>query len=214
MKFTHLIFDLDGTLVDSVVEIHAAAAAICHQHGLKSPDLAYIKRMTGSPPRLFFEDHGCSSEDTESLVREFRQHLAEHAGHPDRVFAASKPLLVALNQQGVRTSVATTKPTQLAATLLQRYGLAELLQHIQGTDPPMQHKPHPDILLACIAQQPTAKAMMVGDTIFDVEAAHRAGIASVAVCSGAHSAEELAGAKPTHLAQTLQDLFDILELKP
>ena len=55
---------------------------------------------------------------------------------------------------------------------------------------------------------------MVGDTIFDVGAAHNAGIDSIAVCSGAHSQEQLAKAKPTFLLASLQEIPGILELLP
>ena len=53
---------------------------------------------------------------------------------------------------------------------------------------------------------------MVGDTIFDVEAAHNAGIDSIAVSTGAHSEERLAGAQPTFLFRSLDEILDILEL--
>lgn len=214
MSYSHIIFDLDGTLVDSVVEIHASAAATCERHGLQQPELAYIQRMTGSPPRLFFIDHGCQDDQVDLLVEEFRQHLGEHAGHPDRVFPGSLPLLMALKDRGIRTSIATTKPTQLAASLLERYGLSPWLDHIQGTDPPLRHKPHPDIILACMNQAPDHQVLMVGDTIFDVQAAQNAEISAAAVCSGAHTREQLQQAAPNHLVDSLTDLFAILELRP
>jgi phosphoglycolate phosphatase len=212
MKYEHIIFDLDGTLVDSASEIHEAAVAVCRDHGLSIPSLDYIRTMTGSPPRLFFLDHGCSEEDVEARVVEFRAHLADHAGDPGCVFPSVLPVLEHLHQHSIRISLATTKPSTLAASLLERYGLAPYFSHVQGTDPPLQHKPNPDILHACMQKVDCAAVAMVGDTIFDVEAAHNAGIDSIAVCSGAHSPERLAEARPTFLVASMREVTDILLL--
>lgn len=212
MKYSHIIFDLDGTLVDSASEIHEAAVGVCRKHALSIPSLDYIRTMTGSPPRLFFLDHGCSEADTEARVAEFRAHLANHAGDPACVFPDVIPVLEHLHRHSIRISLATTKPSALAASLLERYGLSPYFSHVQGTDPPLQHKPKPDILEACMRQLKGSEVAMVGDTIFDVEAAHNAGIDSIAVCSGAHSPERLAEARPTFLFASLQEITGILEL--
>jgi phosphoglycolate phosphatase len=212
MNYSHFIFDLDGTLVDSASEIHEAAVVVCVENGLSIPSLEYIRTMTGSPPRLFFLDHGCNEAEVEVRVAEFRAHLAAHAGDPSCVFPAVIPVLEHLHQNSIRISLATTKPSALAASLLERYGLAPYFSHIQGTDPPLQHKPNPDILHACMQLADASAVVMVGDTIFDVEAAHNAGIDSIAVCSGAHSPERLAEARPTFLFASLQEIPGILEL--
>lgn len=211
MKYAHVIFDLDGTLVDSASEIHEAAAAVCSTYGLSIPSLDYIRTMTGSPPRLFFMDHGCSEAEVDIRVAEFRAYLAVHAGNPGCVFPGVIPLLKHLHQHEVRISLATTKPSELAATLLERYGLAPFFSHVQGTDPPLRHKPHPDILHACIRSVEAAPVVMVGDTIFDVEAASNAGMDSIAVSTGAHSTDQLAGARPTFLCTSLAEIPGLLE---
>jgi phosphoglycolate phosphatase len=213
MKYSHIIFDLDGTLVDSASEIHEAAVVVCQEQGLSIPSLEYIRRMTGSPPRFFFLDHGCKDDDVEARVSEFRAHLAAHAGHPSCVFPSVIPVFEHLRRNAIQVSLATTKPTALAASLLVRYGLSQYFSHVQGTDPPMQHKPNPGILYACMQNVGSNAVAMVGDTIFDVEAAHNAGIDSIAICSGAHSREQLAEARPTFLFNSLQELPGVLNLR-
>jgi phosphoglycolate phosphatase len=212
MKYSHIIFDLDGTLVDSSAEIHEAATAVCEANGLSIPSLDYIRTMTGSPPRLFFLDHGCGETEVEDRVAEFRAYLAAHAGDPACVFPDVIPVLAQLQQHDIRVSLATTKPSGLATSLLDRYGLAQFFSHVQGTDPPLQHKPSPDILHACMQLADASAVAMVGDTIFDVEAAHNAGIDSIAVCSGAHSPQRLGKARPTFLFAKLEEITEILEL--
>ena len=102
MKYAHLIFDLDGTLVDSATEIHDAAVAVCSEHGLSVPSLDYIRTMTGTPPRQFFLDHGCDEVQVDARVVEFRAHLADNAGDPDCVFSAVLPVFEQLQEHSIR----------------------------------------------------------------------------------------------------------------
>lgn len=212
MRYAHFIFDLDGTLVDSAAEIHEAAIAVCRTYGFSIPSLDYIRTMTGSPPSLFFLDHGCSEEDVDVRVTEFRAYLAAHAGDPGCVFPGVIPLLEHLQQHEIRISLATTKPSELAGSLLERYGLAHFFSHVQGTDRPLRHKPYPDILHACMQKVESGPVVMVGDTIFDVEAATNAGIDSIAVSTGAQSPDQLAAARPTFLCASLAEITGLLEL--
>lgn len=212
MKYSHVIFDLDGTLVDSAPEIHEAAVAVCSAHGLSIPSLAYIREMTGSPPRLFFLEHGCGEADVELRVAEFRANLALNAGDPRCVFPSVVPVLEQLQKYSIWMSLATTKPSDLAMSLLARYGLLSFFAHVQGTDQPLQHKPHPDILYACMENISDGPVVMVGDTTFDVEAAHNAGIDSIAISTGAHSRQRLAGAHPTFLCVSMEEVPALLEL--
>jgi phosphoglycolate phosphatase-like HAD superfamily hydrolase len=207
MKYQHIIFDLDGTLVDSASEIHEAAAHVCREQGLEQPSLRYIREKTGSPPVQFFLDHGCNPADAEQLVASFRQRLADHAGDPECVYPGVLIVLNRINQLGARVSLATTKPTALAALLLERYGLLPYFSHVQGTDPPLKHKPHPDILLACLSHDPALAAVMVGDTVFDMEAASRAGIDAIGISIGAHGRDRLSEAKPAFIIDQMIDLL-------
>ena len=213
MVYQHIIFDLDGTLVDSASEIHEAVAFVCAEHGLRIPTQEYIHRKTGSPPIEFFLDHGCELVQAKLLVLIFRQRLAEHAGNPDCVYEGVTQVLADLHQRGKRLSLATTKPSQLAILLLKRYGLASFFAHIQGTDPPLKHKPNPDIIEACISHAPDLKAIMVGDTCFDIEAATQAGIDSVGITLGAHGKEKLSQSEPTFIIERMNELMPLLGME-
>jgi HAD superfamily hydrolase (TIGR01549 family) len=209
-RYQHFIFDLDGTLVDSASEIHEAASFICNKYGLSLPSLAYIRTKTGSPPGEFFLDHGCEPSQAQSLVAEFRQHLADYAGNPASVYPDVHDVLLQLSRAGRRISLATTKPTKLATILLDRYGLLSFFSHVQGTDPPLKHKPNPDIVLACIALAPSLSSVMVGDTTFDLEAAERAGIDSIGVGVGAHGLERLRESDPSFLINHMSELLAVV----
>ena len=136
--------------------------------------------MSGSPPSLFL-DHGCMDGDVQSSLTSFA--LIWPLMPVTRLrFRPVVPLLSRLKQHSIRISLATTKPTSLAATLLVRYDLARFSR--SGTDL-QQHKPRPDILNACLHKARSGSAVMVGDTVFD-GSARNAAIDSIAVCTGAH----------------------------
>jgi len=213
MVYQHIIFDLDGTLVDSASEIHESAAYVCAEHGLQVPSQEYIRRATGSPPVQFFLDHGCEPVQAEALVTIFRQRLAERAGSPDCVYGDVPNVLALACQHGMRVSLATTKPSKLASLLLTRYGLSPFFAHVQGTDPPLRHKPHPDIIQACMSHAPDLKAVMVGDTSFDIEAATLAGIDSVGITVGAHGMEKLVQSEPSFIINRMNELLPVLGIE-
>lgn len=213
MNYQHIIFDLDGTLVDSSTEIHEAAMLVCRDHKLDIPTQDYIREKTGSPPTQFFLDHGCHPADAESMVAKFRQHLADNAGNPECVVADVPSVLSRLRDAELRISLATTKPTKLASLLLQRYGLLTYFSHVQGTDPPLKHKPHPDIILKCVSYAPDLTAAMVGDTTFDIDAAHQAGIVSVGYGKGAHGGDRLLGACPSYMINSMSELLGVLGIQ-
>ena len=89
MKYSHVIFDLDGTLVDSASEIHEAAAEVCREHELIIPSLDYIRSMSGSPPSLFFLTMVVWIVMCKSSLIQFRSYLAAHAGDPRLRFRPS-----------------------------------------------------------------------------------------------------------------------------
>ena len=211
MKYNHFIFDLDGTLVNSASEIYNSVKHICSENNLTIPDQEYIKKMTGSPPSEFFIDHGCRKEDTTRLVKEFRDHLKVHAGDQKNIFPGVIDLLQYISNNNYRISLATTKPTELAKTLLNRYGISKYFDHIQGTDSGLKHKPSPDIINICLEKAKKGKAVMIGDTIYDIKAANNAGIESIAITHGAHSEFELRNERPSCIVNNIRSLHEYLE---
>lgn len=200
MAYRHAIFDLDGTLVDSAKEIHDAACYVCEEFRLVSPSFEYIKSTTGQHPSKFFSDHGAKGENLlQDCVQRFRAHLLSNAGDPSLVLPGVVSLLEELARQNVFVSCATTKPTALAETLIGRYCLRQYFAHVQGTDVPMRSKPAPDVVLACLEKGHGLSALMVGDTVLDIQAARAAEIDSAAVATGADTLETLSEAGPTYL---------------
>ena len=212
---TSVIFDLDGTLVDSRSDIIAAFSHGLGAVGLSDEAVAafqpQIRQLIGSPLREMYEQALVGGDDAqvEAACEAYRAHYFEHCTDRTRPFPGVVECLERLD--GIPLAVATTKKTFMAVKLLTDLGLDDRFALIQGTDdiPP---KPDPTLLLKVIETLGLDRsgAWMVGDTVHDIEAANRAEIRSCAVTTGATPKATLSHAKPTLIVDNLLDLSRFL----
>ena len=184
-----VVFDLDGTLIDSEKAI-CAAASLAFRDVDVGVDEAAVADHLGAP---LDELYAFFVGDTDHQRRSHfvSRYIHHHDEHPDR---DPPPLpgvtsgLSGLRALGLPLAVATTKPTSRAAQQLKACGLFTHFLHVQGTDPPMRPKPAKDVVVAALAALniPAHRAMMVGDTARDVGAARNAGTKAVVVAYGPH----------------------------
>jgi len=210
-----LLLDLDGTLVDSAVDLLAAEEAGLRALGLPSPGPAWLRARLGGPLSELLADalgRTPAAAERRDFARAFRRHYYG-AGYPN-----SQPLEgveASLRRLGQRhwLSVATAKPTPAAASLLRHCGLDVLLHHVQGTNPGTPAKPDPAILLAVQRRfgLPRAACVMVGDTPRDVQAGRAAGFRTVGLLpADAPAQQALRAASPDGLIGQFAELEQVL----
>jgi phosphoglycolate phosphatase len=180
-----VVFDLDGTLVDSTPDIAAAVNATLVEAGLSPLAAGRIRSFTGFGAaelirRAFAAAGGTAGPDAT------RRYLARYADHPaDRttLFQDAEATLRALRARGVKVAVCTNKETELSRTVLRALGVEDAVDAIVGADDAPRPKPHPEHLLAALAAVGAApeEAVYVGDNDVDVEAAAAAGVPCVLV---------------------------------
>jgi len=207
-----LIFDLDGTLVDSFADIRAAVIQAFTAIGRAAEgDLLTLCRRgiglerfyegaTGRPP---------VGDEFERFVTVYRASY-ETRGAP---FPRVRETLAELRRRlprSVRFAVATAKRTDVARRVVESTGLAEWFDFVRGSDG-LPHKPDPAVLHDIAAQTASSldRAVLVGDTDRDVLAARAAGCASVAVTYGGWSRDELVAIAPDHLIDRFDELLDL-----
>jgi len=204
-----IVFDLDGTLVDSLADILASFLAVFATVDLPAPDEAAVRRTLGQPLEAMFGAFA-PAQRVGRLCDAYRAHYADHMVDRSRPFPGVPELLADLRERGFLSVVASTKRTLTARRLVEATGLAPWLDHVQGTDA-APYKPAPDVVLRALDVVGGRGAWMVGDSASDIEAGRAAGLRTYAVTWGTHAAERLAEARPDALEPDLARLPALLD---
>jgi len=213
MIFPTVVFDLDGTLIDSAPDLIAALNVIFGREGL--PPVAYeaARNLVGGGARAMIE-RGLAAErrklataEVDRLVRDFIDEYAAHIADRSQPFPGVEGALEALAAGGCRLAVCTNKLERLAVRLLDALALAGRFAAICGGDTFGLQKPDPELLRRTIARAGgrCSCAVMVGDSITDIATARAAGVPIVAVDYG-YTETPVAELGPDRVVSRLRDL--------
>ncbi len=216
-----LLFDLDGTLVESVPQLHLAVDAALLGCGLPGVTLEQVKQWIGNGAdillrRAIQRRYDLQGEMDEALVTRVRQKFDErYLAGLDRDFTLFPGVLATLQRlrsAGYRMAVVTNKPHPFVAPLLQEAGLMPLFDQLLGGDLLPQRKPDPTPLLhVCQTQQVAPeRSVMVGDSKNDVLAAMAAGMPVIGLTYGYNHGEPIAVSKPDWVMDHFCQLGDLL----
>ncbi len=211
------IFDCDGTLSDGQAAVCNAMVAAFATQALPAPDLHLVRRMVGLslPQAMRHLAPDQSSETQGQLVEAYKQAFraarADGSLH-EPLFPGMADLVRALHADGWALAVATGKSDRGLASTLAVNGLAELFSSLQTAD---RHpsKPDPSMLEACLAEtlvEPEL-AVVIGDTIYDMEMAQAGGVAALGVAWGYHEPDELLAAGARAVARDASELLRLLQ---
>ena len=184
-----VLFDLDGTLVDSAPDLGGAANELLRRHGRPERGLDEFRPMAGSGARgMLRVGFGIQPSDPayEPLRAAFIELYAQRLLHTTRVFEEVAPMLDALDGAGVRWGIVTNKAMRLAEPIVQGLGLSARAAVLIGGDTTPHAKPHPAPLLEAARRmgQEATHCAYVGDDLRDMQAGRAAGMATVAAAWG------------------------------
>lgn len=216
MRYTHVFFDLDGTLFDTGEGVKHAFQHALRELGRTPPDEAQLDFIMGPPLYWSFHDRcGLTEEATLRGIELFRAYYSKTGLWECRVFDGIPGLLERLKAAGVRLGVVTGKPEDFAEALLGHFGLRSSFDFVCGTS----HTEHETSKLQLL-QRAFAKAglegdarrgaLMVGDRCYDIDGAREAGIDSLGVEYGFGTREELTEHGAVLLAATPADAGRLL----
>ena len=188
-RIAAVLFDLDGTLVDSAPDLAGAANELRAAHGLPALDFALLRPMVGSGARgMLHAAFGIRpGEDRFDALREdFLGRYEARILRETRVFASVEPVLDALDRQSLRWGIVTNKIERYAAPLVEGLGLHRRSAVLISGDTTPHAKPHPAPLLEAARRLGVAprQCLYVGDDRRDVEAGRAAGMAVLAAAWG------------------------------
>lgn len=204
-----VVFDWDGTLIDSIGAILACTYAMLDELGLPHIDrdrmLALIGASLGSSVDALAP--GASDEVRARVVETYRRLWFDEYHRRPTLIEGAKGALDELAESGALLGVATAKSRRGLATDLERVGLAKSF-HASRTADETLPKPSPNMLLEILDELGVRSrhALMVGDSIHDIEMAHNAGVPVVAVSSGSQPEETLRAADPLDCLTSVAEL--------
>jgi phosphoglycolate phosphatase len=187
-----IVFDLDGTLVDTAPDLVRALNETLDLEGLPHAPLAQVRRMVGQGARHLItratERAGAlySADRLDQLTKAFIEFYRADIARHSRPFPGVEAAMDALAALGAKFAVCTNKRTDLSQALLERLDLSSRFSAVVGADAVAQKKPHPEHFRASVTRAGgvVRRAVMVGDTAADVGAARGAGAPVVLVRFG------------------------------
>ena len=187
-RFSAVVFDLDGTLVDSAPDLCGVVNQMLKRHGRVELDIEQIRRMVGDGAAKLIERGfaaGGLPAPRPDLTKEFRALYEARIADETRPFPGVVPTLERFKAAGLRLGVCTNKTTHLSRRLLDELDMTRFFTSIVGGEGPTR-KPDPQHLRAVIGELAAAESttLMVGDSRNDVAAAKAAGVEVVAVSFG------------------------------
>ena len=205
-RFPVYLFDVDGTLLDSAVDICGAVQQVIDWNGGGTQDFEYLKSYIGHHLVDLFQEvfPACDAARIDALVEQYRTFYRARGHKLTKVYPGALEGLAAL---AGRKSTATTKGTPTTRLVLEQFGLIRYFDHVQGTDG-FPSKPAPDVILAALEalHARPEDCLMVGDSTADLEAGRRAGVRTCAVRYGYGKVEALARLAPDYWIGDLRDL--------
>lgn len=211
MTFYALV-DLDGTITDPKPGIIASYRYALKAMGLNVPPPDELLWVIGPPLRHSFPQLGVPPARVEEALEHYRRHYQAGAMFDAPVYDGIPDFFDSLKSEGICIVLATSKPHVLARPILEHFALDHHFHAIHGAELDGRNDDKGDLLAHIIAEVGVdpARAVMIGDRLFDVKAAQRHNIPSIGVLWGYGGNKELTEAGATHLCEAPSELIGIV----
>lgn len=207
-----VLFDLDGTLLDSSRAITDAIKNVLEARGI-SCDLVKVAEMISEPLENIFAvlAPNLSAEEVWKLVLEYRRYYIVHHLERTAILPSTRMLLQRLKVRGYKLGIITGKYREPVVDALDHFGISEFFDVVVTGYEVKNHKPAPDIVFEAANRLGVSpeECVVVGDSPIDIEAGKRAGSLAVALLSNTHSRAQLESAKPTVIVKNLEAILRI-----
>ena len=211
MENKTILFDLDGTLTDSGEGITKCAELALRHFGLPIPPQDRMRTFVGPPLRETFMKFGVKEEDVEEAIRVYRSRYTTVGKFENFPYPGIREMLEKLRGDGHRLFVATSKPEDMSIEILEKFNLAHFFEIIAGATRE-KGRDSKEAVIAYLLGQPgdVGKAIMVGDTAYDVRGAAVHAIPTIGVAWGYGEISDMVDAGAAAIASDPQNLYDLL----
>ena len=212
MKYRAVLFDMDGTLLDTLSDMHDAVNHILAENGWETRSREEVRAFVGNGARKLMEraiPETLAPQRFEAVLADYKDWYQAHNCVRTQPYPGISSMLAALEARGVKTAVVSNKPDATTKALAARFfpGMPALGQR-EGVEP----KPSPALVMQALAElgADPADAVYVGDSEVDVATARNAGLPLVAVSWGFRGRERLAAAGAEVIVDTAAELLEKL----
>lgn len=218
MKYDYLLFDLDGTLVDTLRGVVISAQYALKKYGIYR-SLDELKPFLGPPLRFSFMSFaGLTEEQAVEAIGYYREKYNQIALDESKLFDGIPELLELLLRHGYRLGVATSKYEEYAGIMLSYFGIADKFEYITGSNLDESISTKDQVIEEALHRfgisSTRRKALMVGDMKYDDIGAKKAGIDSLGIYTGTASPGEHEGAGATYIARSFEEAGVMLTTPP
>ncbi len=213
-SYQTILFDLDGTLIDSVDLIVDSYQHTYRAHGLPMSSREQILAGMGVPLRTIFGELTSDPAEMDRWIATYREYNLTHHDQQVRAYPGAVEMVRAVRAAGFRTGLVTSKNNSGARRGLALVGLEGVLEVIVGSDDVTRPKPDPEPVRLALTQlqMPTTGCLFVGDSHHDIYSGRGAGVGTVGVTWGPFDRAHLESATPDFYCEDPQALLRLLGL--
>ena len=215
MKYTTVLFDLDGTLVDSGIGVTNSVAYAMQKFGMTPPPRQELFKFIGPPlVQSFKEFCGFDDEKTTLAIKYYREYYSEKGILECTMYDGVLELLESLKQKGYKIALATSKPEIYATRVVENKGIMPYLDYLGAATTDEKTRATKEAVieytLSMCDEKDRRKILMVGDRYFDINGAKAYGLDSVGVTFGYGDRQELLEAGANYIVDSMQELDSLL----
>ena len=189
---TTILFDLDGTLIDSTEAILESFEHSFKGFGIKTPDDEVIKSLIGYPLDIMYAKLGIEAQSIDEIISAYKRHYRKISREKTTLLPYAKEALEEAGKAAI-LGVVTTKTKRYSQELLEHMDILKYFKVLVGREDVEHPKPHPEPILKALSLLNVNKegTWMIGDTAMDLESAKSAGVKSAGVTCGYGQQKEL-----------------------
>jgi 2-phosphoglycolate phosphatase len=204
-----VIFDLDGTLIDSYQAIYLSFQHTYINMGLQPLPFDEVKRAVGYGLSITFREL-LGEERVPEALRLFRQKYEEVYRQNTYLLPGARKVLEALQERRIKLAIASNKLGRFSREIFQHFGMDQLFAIILGDEDVLQNKPHPEMLFYAIERMGlrNEEVVFIGDSLIDIQTGKNAGVRVFAIPTGVTTREELEKARPALILNNLLDFLN------
>ena len=216
MKYTHLFFDLDGTLTESGPGIMNCVKYALEKFGINESDTEKLKRFIGPPlVNSFMDFYNFSESDAREAMRIYRERFGTIGIFENAVYSGIPETLQKLKDSGKKLYVATSKPEIYVPRILDHFDLSKYFENAEGSDIEETRSNKALVIKYVIEKNgleeeaKTNKIVMIGDRKHDIIGAKKNSLESIGCLWGYGSRKELSEHGATRIIERVEDLLEV-----